>query len=141
MSGEKDTRETAHWAVHEIALTPEATAALCNLAGSLGFDAVRIDLATCGDKTSFLDRMAESLAFPAWFGQNWDAFFDCLADLGWRPARGYVLLLEHADTMRCDAPEALDTALAILGDAASAWESRGVPFRVFVSAPERSDAG
>jgi RNAse (barnase) inhibitor barstar len=141
MSGEKDTRETAHWAVHEIALTPEATAALCSLAGSLGFDAVRIDLATCGDKTSFLDRMAESLAFPAWFGQNWDAFFDCLADLGWRPARGYVLLLEHADTMRCDAPEALDTALAILGDAASAWESRGVPFRVFVSAPERTDAG
>jgi len=141
MSGEKDTRETAHWAVHEIALTPEATAALCSLAGSLGFDAVRIDLATCGDKTSFLERMAEALAFPAWFGQNWDAFFDCLADLGWRPARGYVLLLEHADTMRCDAPEALDTALAILGDAASAWESRGVPFRVFVSAPERSDAG
>ena len=141
MSGENDTRETAHWAVHEIALMPEATAALCSLAGSLGFDAVRIDLATCGDKTSFLERMAEALAFPAWFGQNWDAFFDCLADLGWRPARGYVLLLEHADTMRCDAPEALDTALAILGDAASAWESRGVPFRVFVSAPERSDAG
>jgi RNAse (barnase) inhibitor barstar len=140
MTGENRTRETAHWAVHEIALTREATAALCSLAGSLGFDAVRIDLATCGDKTSFLERMAEALAFPAWFGQNWDAFFDCLADLGWRPARGYVLLLEHADTMRCDAPEALDTALAILGDAASAWESRGVPFRVFVSAPERNDA-
>ena len=35
----------------------------------------------------------------------------------------------------------LDTALAILGDAASAWESRGVPFRVFVSAPSPTDAG
>jgi hypothetical protein len=134
-------RENAHWAVHEISLTPEATSALSSLAGSLGFDAVRIDLAACGDKTSFLRRMAEALAFPDWFGQNWDAYFDCLADLSWRPARGYVLLLEHADTMRHDAPEALDTALAILGDAASAWESRGVPFRVFVSAASPTDAG
>jgi RNAse (barnase) inhibitor barstar len=141
VSAENGNRENAHWAVHEIALTPAATAALYSLAGSLGFDVVRIDLAACGDKTSFLERTAETLAFPAWFGQNWDAFFDCLADLSWRPARGYVLLLEHADTMRRDAPEALDTALAILGDAASAWESRGVPFRVFVSAPGPADAG
>ena len=141
MSAKNGTAETAHWAVHEIALTPEATAALCSLAGSLGFEAVRIDLATCGDKASFLERTAEALAFPAWFGQNWDAFFDCVADLSWRPARGYVLLLENAETMRRDAPEALDTALAILGDAASAWESRGVPFRVFVSAPEPTSAG
>jgi len=141
VSAGNDARETSHWAVHEISLTPEATAALSSLAGSLGFDAVRIDLAACGDKTSLLGRMAEALAFPDWFGQNWDAFFDCLADLSWRPARGYVLLLEHADTMRHDAPEALDTALAILGDAASAWESRGVPFRVFVGAPSPTDAG
>lgn len=141
MSAGNDARETAHWAVHEISLTPEAIAALSSLAGSLGFDAVRIDLAACGDKTSFLGQMAEALAFPDWFGQNWDAFFDCLADLSWRPARGYVLLLEHADKMRSDAPEALDTALAILGDAASAWESRGVPFRVFVGAPSATDAG
>ena len=141
MSVGKDARESTHWAVHEISLTPEATSALSSLAGSLGFDAVRIDLAACGDKASFLGQMAEALAFPDWFGQNWDAFLDCLADLSWRPARGYVLLLEHADTMRHDAPEALDTALAILGDAASAWESRGVPFRVFVSAPSPTDAG
>lgn len=141
MSAENDARETDHWAVHEISLTPEAIAALSSLAGSLGFDAVRIDLAACSDKTSFLGQIADALAFPDWFGQNWDAFFDCLADLSWRPARGYVLLLEHADTMRRDAPESLDTALAILGDAASAWESRGVPFRVFVSAPSPIDAG
>lgn len=141
MSPESVSRENAHWAVHEISLTPEATSALSSLAGSLGLDAVRIDLAACGGKASFLEQMAEALAFPDWFGQNWDAFFDCLADLSWRPARGYVLLLEHADTMRHDAPEALDTALAILGDAASAWESRGVPFRVFVSAPSPTDAG
>ena len=141
MNPTKGAREAKHWAVREIALTPEATAALSSLAGSLGFDAFRIDLSDCGDKSSFLERMAGALEFPDWFGRNWDAFFDCLADLGWRPARGYVLMLEHTESMRRDAPEALDTALAILGDAASAWESRGVPFRVFVDAASPTDAG
>jgi RNAse (barnase) inhibitor barstar len=141
MSAGDSTREAAHWAVHELALTPEATAALCSLAGSLGYDAVRVDLEACADKASFLERMAEALAFPAWFGQNWDALYDCLADLSWRPARGYVLVLEHADAMRRDAPESLDTALAILGDAAAAWEPRGVPFRVFLGAPSPGARG
>ena len=50
MSAGSDARETTHWAVHEISLTPAATAALSTLAGSLGFDTVRIDLAACSDK-------------------------------------------------------------------------------------------
>jgi hypothetical protein len=36
--------------------------------------------------------------------------------------------------LRDTEPEVFDTALAILGDAAVAWQERGVPFRVFVAA-------
>jgi RNAse (barnase) inhibitor barstar len=122
-------------AVREIALTPEAIAALEALGATLDLATVRIDLAGCEDKAAFLERTAGALAFPAWFGHNWDAFYDCLTDLGWRPARGYLLLFEHADAMRSHAPEALDTALAILEDAASAWRTRAVPFRAFLGAP------
>ena len=119
-------------AVQLIELTPEAVAALGRLAGSLGLAATRIDLSGCADKAEFLRRCALALEFPAWFGGNWDAFFDCLADLSWRPAAGHLLLLEHTGDMRRHAPEALDTAIAILGDAAVAWQERGVPFRAFV---------
>ncbi len=119
-------------AVLVLDLTPEAVAALLRLAASLGLDAVRIDLAGCCDKQEFLARTAEALGFPDWFGANWDALFDCLADLSWRPAAGYVLILEHAEDMRRHAPEALDTALAVLGDAANAWRDRGRPFRAIV---------
>jgi RNAse (barnase) inhibitor barstar len=121
-------------AVQVLEMTAATATALERLARSLGLDAVRIDLAGCDDKPMLLERAAAALDFPDWFGGNWDAFYDCLADLGWRPARGYVLLVENTADMRRSAPEALDTALAILGDAADAWAARDVPFRAFVAA-------
>lgn len=121
-------------AVEVIDLTPEAAAAVVRLARSLGLEAVRVDCAGCADKAGLLERMADALGFPAWFGGNWDALFDCLADLSWRPAPGYVLVLENTGTLRQYAPESLDTAVAILADAAAAWSERGRPFRAFVAA-------
>jgi len=121
-------------AVRVIELTPAAAAALQALGESLGLDVVRIDLEGCADKAELLARTAEALAFPVWFGGNWDALFDCLADLGWRSGAGHVLVFEHAEDMRRLAPEALDTAIAVLGDAAAAWDRRGLPFRVFLAA-------
>ncbi len=119
-------------AVQVIDLTPEAADALVRLATSLGLDAVRIDLDGCADKPELLARTAAALDFPAWFGGNWDAYYDCLADLGWRPAPGYVLVFENTGDMRRHAPEALDTAITLLADAAAAWGERGKPFRAFV---------
>jgi len=119
--------------VHVAPLTDEAVTEIFALARSLGFDCTRIELAGCSDKAEFLARIAAALGFPAWFGHNWDAFFDCLTDLSWRPALGYVLILEHATELKATEPEVFDTALAILGDAATVWQARGAPFRAFVS--------
>ena len=134
MSTDVSGRPIASAAVQVLPLDETASAAVCSLAGSLGLQAARIDLAGCRDKETFLERTASALGFPDWFGRNWDAFYDCLADLGWRPGGGHLLVFEHAEDMRRDAPEALDTAISILGDAAAAWERRGVPFRAFISA-------
>jgi RNAse (barnase) inhibitor barstar len=120
--------------VYEAPLTAEAILAVGTLARSLGFEFVRVDLSGCSDKAEFLQRIATALAFPSWFGHNWDALFDCLSDLGWRPAPGYVLLLENPGEFRDAEPQVFDTALAILGDAAVVWQERGVQFRVFVAA-------
>ena len=117
-----------------LAMGDRTAAALQRLGASLGLDAVRIDLAGCSDKAGLLERVATALAFPGWFGGNWDAFYDCLADLAWREATGWLLVLENTGDLRRHAPEALDTALAILGDAAEAWAARGRVFRAFVAA-------
>jgi RNAse (barnase) inhibitor barstar len=124
-------------------LTEDAAAAICASARIAGLDCVRIDLSGCDDKAEFLARTSRALGFPAWFGHNWDALADCLTDLGWRPASGYVLVFEHASELQKHEPEVFDTALAILGDVAIAWQARGATFRAFVSAqpaPDRADS-
>jgi RNAse (barnase) inhibitor barstar len=127
--------------VQVLDLTPAATEALVRLARSLGLEAVRIDLTGCTDKAAFLECTATALGFPEWFGGNWDAFFDCLADLSWRPATGHVLVFEHTTDLHRDATDVLDTAVAILRDAAAVWDERGRPFRVFVDAGGEADSG
>lgn len=42
--------------------------------------------------TQLFDRSAKAMAFPAWFGHNWDALGDCLNDLGWLPGLGHIVL-------------------------------------------------
>ena len=121
-------------AVQAVEMTPAAATAVAALATSMGLEAIRIDLAGCQDKAGFLERIAAALGFPAWFGDNWDAFYDCLADLSWRPGQGWVLILENVHDLRLIAPDVLDTALAIMGDAALAWDDRGLPLRVLVAA-------
>ncbi len=125
-----------HFGPGPVYMTPlrdAAAAAICVLARSRDFDCTRVDLSGCTEKSELLARVAKALGFPAWFGHNWDALADCVTDLGWRPAVGYVLILENAAELQQSQPEVFDTALAIFADAAAAWKARGATFRTFVS--------
>lgn len=103
-------------------------------AARLGFACATIDLSGCTGKAGVLARFAQALDFPDWFGGNWDALSDCLADLSWRPAPGYVLLLSHARQWREAEPGAFATLLEIAAEAADAWRARAVPFWLLVAA-------
>jgi RNAse (barnase) inhibitor barstar len=103
-------------------------AAMAEAASLLEFALVAIDFKGCADKADALDRFAEALNFPDWFGDNWDALADCLADLSWWPAGGYVLLLDHVDDWRERAPGDCDTAIAILNEVAEGWARARTPF-------------
>jgi hypothetical protein len=119
--------------VQRIALNDERVAGLRAFAESLGYRLFEADLTGCHDKAGLLERLGRAMAFPDWFGGNWDAWFDCLTDLGWHaPAAGYVLVVRRALGMHRIAPETLDTALAIVEDAARVWAERGVTLRAFV---------
>jgi hypothetical protein len=93
-------------------------------------DVVRVDLGGAGEKDALLERLAQALAFPDWFGGNWDALEDCLCDLGWRTGEGHVLLVGGGEDLPADE---LGVLLDVLGAAADYWRERGRPFfAVFV---------
>ena len=92
-----------------------------------------IGLAGAAGKAALMERVARALEFPRWFGGNWDALEDCLADLSWSKAGGHVLLIEGAAGLPADERGIL---LDILASAAASWAERKRPFfAVFVDGP------
>lgn len=93
-----------------------------------GLAAFRVNLARAGDKEQMLAAIAKALKFPDWFGNNFDALADCLADMGWKRAEGYLVLLEHCDGIHGKAEADFLTALQTFEQAADEWREAGVPF-------------
>ena len=82
-------------------------------------------------KGPMLAAISVALAFPDWFGGNWDALEDCLCDLAWRAGDdGHVLLFSGAAAIAADD---LGVLVQVLEAAAGFWRERGRPFfAVFV---------
>lgn len=76
-----------------------------------------------GDKNALMKNIAAALQFPGWFGANWDALEDCLSDLSWLPAGGYVLVFEDARP-----GEELGVLVDVLRCVAEWWAGRGKTF-------------
>ncbi len=110
-------------------------AAMAAAAAALDFALVAIDFDGCRDKADALARLARALRFPDWFGGNFDALADCLGDLSWWPAPGYLLLLDHVEGWRGAAPGEFDTTLAILNEAAAGWARARTPFWALLPLP------
>ena len=100
------------------------------------FACLRIDLRDCADKQSLLAQLAEVLHFPAHFGRNWDALADALGDLRRGDVPGFVLLLEHSESMRRAAPADFKTAMEVLQAACREWAERDTPFWCFIALPD-----
>ncbi|MFB9067130.1 barstar family protein [Pseudofulvimonas gallinarii] len=109
-------------------------------ARGLDFATVRLDLADCRRSDDLFARMAAVFRFPEWFGDNWDALADCLADLSWWLARGYVLVIGNSGAFREADPASWRMLLDVLADTADSWRDAAVPFWSFVTDPPADDA-
>lgn len=113
-----------------------------------GFALKVIKGAKCQTIAGLLTECARALDFPDYFGHNWDALEECLADLEWLPAKGYVLLVTDAGCVLPDDDEEYETFLEILRDAGEAWGSgqagmgarRATPFHVLFAVSEQEKA-
>ena len=92
---------------------------------------VAVHLATAHDKSAFLAGIAGALHFPAHFGRNWDAFYDCLLDID--PGDGGTLiLLQDASAFARAEPDEFASAIDTLTDAADYWKERKKTLTVIV---------
>ena len=114
-------------------LPREHIEALMEAADELDLITGVVDLTDCRDKGELLTRIAQAMAFPDWFGHNWDALADCLADLGWLgEAAGYALIFDHAQDLRLASQDDYDTLIEILDEAAEGWREVDRPFWSFL---------
>ena len=113
-------------------LVPRALATLRKIARRTQCAWFEVDLHAARDKAGFLTACARDLGFPANFGANWDAFSDCINDLAWEAARGYVITIENVEPFVRHAPDEWATALEILRGAADAWRVRNRTFIVML---------
>lgn len=103
----------------------EDAVAVAAAARARGAYAHRVDGEGVLDKVSALDAIAAALSFPAWFGRNLDALYDCLTDLSWLPSGEHVLIWVSSRALAEVDPKAYLAIRAVLSDAQRALGSIG----------------
>uniref|UniRef100_A0A832M2W6 Barnase inhibitor n=1 Tax=Oscillatoriales cyanobacterium SpSt-402 TaxID=2282168 RepID=A0A832M2W6_9CYAN len=83
------------------------------------------------NKAAFMHESAQVMNFPDYFGANWDAFEDCLTDLEWLPANGYVLLYLYPEHFAEAHPTDWSIVVSILQSAVEEWRKTESPLFVF----------
>ena len=108
---------------------------LQDAAGSLGQHFLYANLANAQSKQDVLDMIAQQFTFPAHFGKNFDALYDCLTDPLHKsgPQPGFIVVLEQIPAHAKFDKEAREQRLDICRDTADYWADRKIPFRCFYS--------
>ncbi len=109
--------------VHLASLKPGQTVASL-LAPPLSLQTHELAGRSCATKEGLLKAAAKAFDFPDYFDPNWDAFEECLCDLEWRPAEGYLLVFNQAHLVLSRAPEDWETLISILRSVGKHWGTK-----------------
>ena len=108
---------------------------LQDAAAQLGQHFLYANLAQAQSKQEVLELIAQQFTFPAHFGKNFDALYDCMTDPLHKsgPQPGFIVVLEQIPANARFDKEAREQLLDIFRDAADYWGDRKIPFRCFYS--------
>lgn len=79
---------------------------------------------SCRTKQSLFRRFAEALKFPDYFGKNWDAFEECVNDLDWLGAHGFVVIVSDAEALLAGDNDNYKIFISIMNEAGKEWAKR-----------------
>ena len=106
--------------VHLVVLKPGERAEMA-LRAPGGFIAKTIDGCRARSKAALIEELVRAFECPEGTGRNWDAVEECLADLEWLPAKGYVLVIANAEELLAESPDEYRTFIELLKDVAAEW--------------------
>jgi hypothetical protein len=104
------------------------------------------------DVDGLFDETAAALQFPSYFGENWPAFDECLADMDWLATNaGIVLVVLEPDQVLANAPPAeLGVLVKTVAHAAETyaepialgewWDRPAIPFHAVLAAAQMPEA-
>jgi hypothetical protein len=85
-------------------------------------------------RQGIFDEFAAAFQFPYYFGENKDAFDECLRDLDdfVGSATGYVAVIRDSAHLLADQPEEREWFAEAISDSAEYWWRKGLAFRVIL---------
>jgi hypothetical protein len=102
-----------------------------------GFHFLTADLSACRTTAEALGELGRAFVFPAWYGANFDALLDCLADPDWLTAPGQILLISGFASLRRSIGEDLSTLQEVLAAAAEERKTSAKPLWIVIDSPAR----
>lgn len=109
-----------------------ARAEIAQLTKKAGWLYFHLDCSKITTKSGLLKAIGPAMHFPDYYGENWDAFEECLTDLSWAEGKGTVLLLEHVDGIAKNT-DAWETFCEILEDSCDYWAGEDQPLLVVMT--------
>lgn len=85
---------------------------------------------------AFFQEVSAAFRFPYYFGWNWAALDDCLTDLEWLSFSSLLLVVDRAELLFRDEPDAkvcVNLLKKHLLAAASYWKERNIKFEVILN--------
>jgi|LNFM01.1.fsa_nt_gb RNAse (barnase) inhibitor barstar len=122
---EQRLREHRKSGVYRAAEPPPELEAAARAAGLRYFT---LDASSARTKSQVLGLLGRTLAFPSWFGRNWDALEDCLTDLSWIDEAGIVMHVEGYTSYAESDPDGFIILLDIFKTSAEYWRGEGRGF-------------
>lgn len=101
------------------------------------FRFLKVDIVGPSSAPDVLRQIGSALNFPNWYGANFDALYDCLADPDWQPAKGHILLINGLTRLRRLAPEDFATLIDVFQAVVDARRKLDTPFWILIDAPAR----
>ncbi|MGB7067863.1 MAG: barstar family protein [Pyrinomonadaceae bacterium] len=85
-----------------------------------------------GDKMKttqgLFDEFSAAMQFPYYFGENWDAFRDCLLDLEWLPGEAHGVIVTNSHSLLEESSKDLGILFDDLEEAGSEFKQQGKRF-------------